>query len=91
MNISVKELAKRYKYFLLDCDGVMWHGQEVIGNSFRNVEYLEDLGCKVYFVTNLAAVSRKALASKMMGSPFNYKVDLNRLYPASTLAGLWVK
>lgn len=26
--ISLRSLAEKYDYFLFDCDGVLWHGEE---------------------------------------------------------------
>ena len=67
------ELAKKYKYFLFDCDGVLWHGNKMIGQAFRNIEQLEKLGAQCYFVTNLGGTSRKALARKMISEAFGYE------------------
>ena len=39
---SVRDLASKFNYFFFDCDGVLWHGDElVIGQAFRNIEWLE--------------------------------------------------
>ena len=38
--ITLPELAEKYQYFIFDCDGVLWHGNNHIGKSFRNVEWL---------------------------------------------------
>ena len=88
----LSELAKKYKYFLFDCDGVLWHGGKMVGNAFRNIETLEQMGVKCFFVTNLGGTSRKHLARKMISDAFGYQhVSLDQLYPASTLAGLHLK
>jgi len=56
---SVRALAAKYDYFIFDCDGVLWHGDAVhIGQAFRNIEWLESQGKKVFYVTNNAALSR---------------------------------
>ena len=88
---TLRGLAERYDYFVFDCDGVIWHGNKPIGDTFRNLELLAGLGKSIFFVTNLAAVSRKGLAAKMLSTPFNFKVNPKTLYPASTLAGLHVR
>ena len=52
---SVRSLAEKYDYFLFDCDGVLWNGDTMhIGQSFRNIEWLESIGKKCYFITNSA-------------------------------------
>jgi ribonucleotide monophosphatase NagD (HAD superfamily) len=39
---SVRKLAELYDIFLFDLDGVCWHGDNGhIGESFRNIEWLE--------------------------------------------------
>lgn len=63
---SVRKLAEQYDIFLFDLDGVCWHGDNGhIGESFRNIEWLESLGKKVFFITNSAARSREELGKKM--------------------------
>lgn len=66
----MKELASRYEYFLFDCDGVLWNDKHHIGQSFRNIEWLESQGKQVYFVTNNATISRETMARKMKGGEF---------------------
>jgi 4-nitrophenyl phosphatase len=68
---DLKQLALKYDYFLFDCDGVLWHGEKThIGQSFRNIEWLESLGKTVFFVTNNASISRETLAKKMQNEVF---------------------
>ena len=60
--ITIEQFAQKFDYFLFDCDGVLWYGAKQIGQAFRNIEYLESLGKKVYFVTNSSLISRDDLA-----------------------------
>ena len=40
---NVQQLAEEFDYFIFDCDGVLWHGDDQhIGYSFRNIEWLEE-------------------------------------------------
>jgi len=48
------ELAEKYDNFFFDCDGVVWRGNEQIGDAFAKIEELERMGKKVFFVTNNA-------------------------------------
>ena len=90
--IKLKELASLYDYFLFDCDGVLWYSNTQIGQSFKNIDYLESLGKKVYFVTNSSVISRKSLCSKLISDNFGYQnAKLSHLYPASTLSALYIK
>lgn len=89
---SIKSLAERYDYFIFDCDGVLWHGEEIhIGNAFRNIEWLESQGKKVFFVTNNANLSRRSMKEKMATDVFKYNASIDSLYPASTIACQYVK
>ena len=85
---SIRKLAKIYDYFLFDCDGVVWHGEKNhIGEAFRNIEWLESVGKKVYFITNNAGISRKTMKDKMEESPFSYKnAKVDHMYPSTAIA-----
>lgn len=63
---SVRAMAEKYDYFLFDCDGVLWHGDAIhIGQAFRNIEWLESIGKKCFFITNNASMSRDSMVKKM--------------------------
>ena len=85
---SIKQLADKYDYFLFDCDGVVWHGElNHIGNAFRNIEWLESIGKKVYFITNNSSISRLTMKEKMESDIFSYKnAKIDHLYPTSAIA-----
>ena len=90
---NVKELAKKYDYFLFDCDAVIYHGENIhIGNSLRWIEWLEKQGKKVFFITNSAVNSRKMMGAKLGNQVFQYKnVKEDHLYPACAIAAQYVK
>ena len=90
---SVRQLAGLYDYFIFDCDGVVWHGDEIhIGQAFRNIEWLESLGKKVFFVTNNSSISREAMMAKMENKVFGYQnAHVDKLYPSCTIAAQYVK
>ncbi|KAI8915869.1 HAD-like domain-containing protein [Gorgonomyces haynaldii] len=50
--------------FLLDCDGVVWHGNHLIPGVKQVIEQLKGLGKQVLFVTNNASKSRKDYIAK---------------------------
>ena len=52
---DVHQMAEKYDVFILDQDGVIWQGNNQIGEAFKVIEWLEEQGKKVYFVTNNAA------------------------------------
>lgn len=85
---SVRMMADHFDYFLFDCDGVLWHGDQLqVGNAFRNIEWLESIGKKVFFVTNNSSISRESMCQKMAGPVFQYKnANIDNLYPAGAIA-----
>lgn len=90
---SVRKLALKYDYFLFDCDGVIWHGDHThVGQSFRNIEWLESIGKKCYFVTNGSSKSREAMKIKMTNDLYKYKnCKLEHLYPSCAIAAQYIK
>jgi 4-nitrophenyl phosphatase len=83
---TVRSLADKYDYFLFDCDGVLWNPDGMIGQCFRNIEWLESIGKKCYFITNNAMYSRESMAYKMQKPTFGYSANIENLYPSSTIA-----
>ena len=52
--------TKKYKYFIFDCDGVLWTGRHVVKGSMQTLYHLiksEDL--KVFFLSNNAMLNRE--------------------------------
>ena len=50
---DLAELADKYEYFLLDCDGVLWVGSKAVEHSFDALDYLiQKRGKRVFLVTN---------------------------------------
>ena len=86
-------MAQKYDYFFFDCDGVLWHGERKMeGQAFRNIEWLESIGKKVFFVTNHGGLSRQSMMAKMQTDVFQYKnTKIDHLYPAATLSAQYVK
>jgi len=62
---DVKQLADKYDYFLLDCDGVVWSGSDQVDSAFEVVNSLESQGKHVYFISNNARKTASDAAEKM--------------------------
>jgi ribonucleotide monophosphatase NagD (HAD superfamily) len=54
----------RFDNFLFDCDGVIWHGEELIKGVRTVLELLRKSNKKLIFVTNNATKSREAFKAK---------------------------
>jgi len=59
-----KDLCEKTKYFLLDCDGVIWHGDVPLPGAPEAIARLKQLGKKVILVTNNSGRSRASFAEK---------------------------
>ena len=71
---------------------MLWYGQKQIGQAFRNIEYLESIGKKIFFVTNSSKISRAEMGTKLTNGIFGYKnLKMDHLYPSSSLASLYIK
>lgn len=49
---SFSEILEKYKYFIFDCDGVIFRFTDVIGNSFKILDQLRNCGKEFYICTN---------------------------------------
>merc|ERR1711974_235243 len=50
---------------LLDCDGVLWRGSELLPGILDSINYLREKGKKLFFVTNNSTSSRESYVEKM--------------------------
>lgn len=58
-------LAEQYDIFLIDIDGVIYTGGELLPGSMEGIEKLRALGKKVYFVTNDPRFLRQELCTRL--------------------------
>ena len=71
---------------LLDCDGVVWRGNQAIEGAIEILNRLEDDGYRLAFVTNNSSLSRQGFKKKFVSlgfNPKNYNV-INSAYGAAT-------
>lgn len=38
--LDLKDLVEKYDFFLFDCDGVLWHGDQEIEQAFAALRYI---------------------------------------------------
>lgn len=66
--ITTKEHAQAliddHKYFLFDCDGVIWLDEKLIPGVLETINYIKSKGKQFAFVTNNSAKSRKSYLEK---------------------------
>ncbi|KAH8617619.1 putative Haloacid dehalogenase like hydrolase HAD hyrolase like [Trypanosoma vivax] len=56
-----RELLDSVRYVLLDIDGVVWSGADVLPRIPKTLRYLRSIGKQIRFITNNASVSRAKL------------------------------
>ncbi|XP_037070392.1 glycerol-3-phosphate phosphatase-like [Pollicipes pollicipes] len=61
---GAKALLESVDTFLFDCDGVLWHGANVIKDAEAVVNKLQQLGKKVFLVTNNSTKTQNEYVSK---------------------------
>ncbi|KAF9425852.1 hypothetical protein BGZ94_007162 [Podila epigama] len=59
-----KEFLDKYDTFLLDCDGVLWHGSNVLDGILDTVNFLRKNDKRLVFVTNNSTLSRANYVKK---------------------------
>jgi len=64
-------------HIILDCDGVLWKGNQPIQGAIETLEQLEEQGYKLGFVTNNSSLSREGFSRKFLNLGFkseNYTI-----------------
>ena len=76
--------------FLLDCDGVIWHAENVLPGVIETLLMLKGLGKKILFVTNNSVKSRAAYAKLFVRLGFTF-VTKEDIFCASHAAAVYLK
>jgi HAD superfamily hydrolase (TIGR01450 family) len=69
--MEMKKKLVNKKYLLLDCDGVVWRGNQPIINASLSLDQLEEMGYRIGFVTNNSSLSRQGFRRKFSSLGFN--------------------
>ena len=56
---------------IMDCDGVIWKGNQAIPGAKETIEYLQEVGFKLGFVTNNSSLSREGFSKKFLNLGFD--------------------
>ena len=90
---NLETLVQKYDYFIFDCDGVLFHAGDEIGDAFKSLKYIQQFPDKrVFFFTNAATRTREELLKeKIIGEHGFTTMPLENLYTAGYLASLYVK
>lgn len=65
INENLKEIVKNAKYFLLDMDGTIYLGDNLIGEMDKTLEFLRSQGKKIIYLTNNSSKSQDKYEEKL--------------------------
>ena len=85
----IREKFRKYDLFILDCDGVIWKGNEPILSAINSINELRKNDKKVVFLTNNSSLSRESYKKKFQ--KMGLKVSLNEIYTSSYATALFLK
>ena len=90
---NLETLVQKYDRFIFDCDGVLFHSHDEIGDAFAALNYIKSFsGKEIYFFTNATTRTRETLLNKKLIEDHNFRnIALENLYTASYLTSLYVK
>ena len=89
---NLEEMVKRYNYFIFDCDGVLFHSQDEIGQAFKALDYIKSFpGKDIFFFTNATTRTRMNLVKKVQNDHGFYNIGEENIYTASYCASIYLK
>lgn len=83
-----KAFIDRFENFLFDCDGVIWHGDQLIPGVKDVLAYLRGRGKRLFFVTNNATKSRESFKSKF--DRLGIEADLDEIFGSAYATALYL-
>lgn len=93
IKITTKEEAieffNKFDAFLFDCDGVLWLGNYLLPNTKEFLAKLEEMGKKVYFVTNNSTKARASYQKKFKSFGIDIKVE--QMYTSAFASAVYVR
>ncbi|GAA5907683.1 4-nitrophenylphosphatase [Sporobolomyces salmoneus] len=84
-----QSVVNQYDNFLFDCDGVIWEGDNIIGQSRQTLDYLRKQGKRIFFVTNNATKSRQSNKTKFDKMGIHAEVD--EIFTSAYAAAAYLK
>ncbi|KAK5619222.1 hypothetical protein CRENBAI_020296 [Crenichthys baileyi] len=87
---QIRGLLEAKDFFLFDCDGVIWHGENAITGAAKVVNALIRRGKNVVFVTNNSTRPRENYVSKFTRLGFT-DVMLDQIFSSSYCSALYLR
>ena len=89
--MSMHHLIEKYKYFIFDCDGVLWKSHKYFPQSIEFVNTLCSMPEKrVFFLTNSSQLSRNDIHLKIMKGNFSSKIQAEDVYTSSSIVSQYI-
>jgi len=80
---------RSYDHFLFDCDGVIWHGDELIEGVADVLKLLRGRGKTLIFVTNNATKTRESLKAKF--DKLKIQADISEIFGSVFASAAYLK
>lgn len=84
------QILEEHDTFILDCDGVIWHGDHLIPGAAEAIKHLKSLNKKVLFVTNNNARGRADLLLKFERLGLADGVTVDDIVTGASAMGLYL-
>lgn len=91
---ALEDLVQRYDHFIFDCDGVLFHSGDEIGEAFNALRYIKKQGAHkgVYLFTNATTRTREELLYNKLGGEHEYSdIPIENIYTASYLTAIYLR
>ncbi|CAI2181028.1 5510_t:CDS:2 [Funneliformis geosporum] len=86
---AYESFLDKYDTFLIDCDGVIWHGNNVLPNLREALSVLRKKGKKLLFVSNNSATSRKGYLKKF--KKLNIEIHDGEVFGSAYASAYYIK
>ena len=86
---NLETIAPKYNHFIFDCDGVLFHSKDEIGQAFKALSYLNSSGKSTYLFTNATTRTREMLQEKIWVD-HQHDFKLENIYTASYLTAMYL-
>lgn len=86
---EAEEFFNKFDTFLFDCDGVLWLGDYLLPYTKEFLDRLNQMGKKVYFVTNNSTRARASYQKKFKAYGIDVKID--QIYTSAFASAIYVR
>lgn len=68
-------MVDKYSVFIFDIDGVLWSHEQLVEGSIQTLNYLEDRGKQLFFISNNSTYSVETIRSKLEKNGYNARSE----------------